>query len=369
MREVITLTQKLIRIDSSNPPGKEKKVALFIQDYLKSLKVPVKIYSFKKDRPNVVTELRSLDSKKKLLITAHIDTVPAKKENWKFPPFSGKIFQGKIYGRGATDAKGNVAVILAVIKNLREEKIKLRNLDLIFAFTCDEETGSKYGIFPLLDVLEKIDYGLVLDGSNFEIINSQKGVLHLKVEIFGKSAHGAYPEKGINAIEKAVYILEKILKEKSKNTTVNIGRIQGGEKVNIVADYVFFELDFRYLFPTTGKIIIKRIKNLISPRTKYNLEILAHQEPFYIDKNHFLITTFKEVLKRNRIKIKFSLERAATVVNFLKDRGIDCFCFGFGEKDCAHKENEFIRINSLKKGVRVLKEYIEMLDRRLDEEL
>ena len=366
MEEVIGLTQKLIKIRSFNPPGEEKEIAFFIRDYLKKLGIKVSFFTFMKERPNVVARISSSFSRKTLLITTHIDTVPASPKNWLFPPLSGKIYKGKIYGRGATDDKGNTAVVLAVIKRMKKENIQLKNLDLVFAFTVDEEAGSKFGMIPLLKCLKKIDYGLVLDSDNFKIVNSQKGVLHLKIELLGKEAHGAYPEKGINAIEKAVFILKDILQDKIlKKATINIGKIEGGEKVNIVAGYVSFELDIRYLSPLEERIIIERIRKIITTYgIRFKLKILASQEPFYIDKKHFLIKTLKKVLENNRIKVEFSLYPAATVVSLLKERKIPCFSFGFGD-DCAHRNNEFVRIKNLERGVKILKEYIELLDEKI----
>ena len=73
---------------------------LFIRDYLEKLSVHSRIYEFKKNRLNLVCRLASKTAKKKLLFTPHVDTVPAG-SGWKFPPFSGRIYQGKVYGRGA----------------------------------------------------------------------------------------------------------------------------------------------------------------------------------------------------------------------------------------------------------------------------
>ncbi|MCD6583661.1 MAG: M20 family metallopeptidase [Candidatus Omnitrophica bacterium] len=369
-KELIKLTQRLIRIDSSNPPGKEKEIALFIERYIKNLKFTSKLYEFERNRPNLVCKIPSLRSKKKLLITPHIDTVPPSGK-WRFSPFSGKIYRGRIYGRGASDDKGNVAVALYLIKLLREKKIRLKNLDLIIAFTADEETGSKVGIKPLLNYLGKIDYGLVLDSDDFEIVIAQKGLLHLRVEIFGKEAHGAYPERGINAIEKSVYILNELLQEDWENKvhpllkrpTINIGRICGGEKVNVVAGFNFFELDIRYIPSMNKKNIEKKLRKIIEKYTrKYRIKILAHQKPLEIAKNHFLIKLMRKVLKRHKIKVSYKASLGATVINFLSERGIEGFCFGFGSKGYAHSANEYVKIKNLYGGVEVLKDYVLSLD-------
>ncbi|MFH1771636.1 MAG: M20/M25/M40 family metallo-hydrolase [Candidatus Omnitrophota bacterium] len=244
--DAVNLLQELVRIDSQNPPGDEREIAAFIQKFLKAINVEFKVYEFKKSRPNLICQLKSDNCKKKLLLTPHLDTVPAT-GNWKFPPLSGKLYKGNIYGRGATDCKSNVAVVLSLIEKLKSKE-PLKNLDLIFAFTSDEETGSRYGTIPLMKYLRGIDYGVVLDADEFDIIVAQKGLLHLHVELFGKEAHGAYPERGISAVEKGVEILYEIKKRKFKyethkllkKPTLNVGRFEGGDKVNIVAGYAFF---------------------------------------------------------------------------------------------------------------------------------
>ncbi len=371
--QLITLTRNLVKIDSSNPPGKEKEIALFIKAYLKNLRVSAKLYEFRKNRPNVVCRIASRNSKKSLLITPHIDTVPPT-GIWRFPPFSGALQKGRIYGRGATDDKVNVAVALYLIKVLREENIRLRNLDLVFAFTADEETGSEFGIRPLLKHLEGLDYGLVLDSNEFDIIVAQKGLLHLRIEVLGKEAHGAYPQRGINAIEKSVYILNDILKysfsKKAhpllKRTTLNIGRIEGGDKVNIVACYNSFELDIRYLPSMNKDEIIAKIKKIIEKyHNRYKIKILAHQKPLEIIRNHFLIGLLKTVLKEHKIKQQYKASMGATVINFLKERGIESFAFGFGSRGCAHITNEYVKVINLRKGIKVLKDYVLELDRFL----
>jgi len=364
------LLQKLIKIDSQNPPGNEKEIIRFIQNYLKGLGVASKIYEFKKNRPNLVCKLTSRNSKKKILFTPHVDTVPATGA-WRIPPFSAKVYKGKIYGRGATDCKVNVAAALYLIKKLKEKKITLKNIDLIFAFTGDEETGSHNGIIPLAKYLKGADYGVVLDSDEFDIIVAQKGLLHLRVELFGKEAHGAYPEEGINAVEKGVFILNEILTRKFpfvshallKKPTLNIGRFNGGDKVNIVAGYAFFDIDIRYLPAMEEKEIIKSIEKIIKKqKIKYKIKILANQAPLEIDENLPAIKILRSVLKKNKITGKIAPSFGATVITFLKDLGIESFSFGFGSKGNAHIKNESVKTANLEKGVKVLEDYVKQLD-------
>jgi succinyl-diaminopimelate desuccinylase len=369
-REPIRLLQKLINIDSQNPPGDERKIIFFIRNYLRRLEIFSKIYEFKKNRLNLVCTLASKNHKRKILFAPHVDTVPATGK-WRYGPFSGKIYRGKIYGRGATDCKCNVAASLALIKKIKEERIKLDNIDLVFAFCGDEETGSHHGIIPLVKFLKNIDYAVVLDADDFNIIVAQKGLLHLRVELFGKEAHGAYPERGLNAVEKGVYILKEISEKKFsfkphlllKKPTLNIGRFVGGDKVNIVAGYAFFELDIRYLPSMKQKDIISDIERIIKKhKIKYRLKILAQQGPMEINKNLLSIKILREVLRKNRIKSYLKPSFGATVINFLEEQGIRSFAFGFGSKSQAHARNEYVKVNNLYKGVKILMDYLLQFD-------
>ena len=255
-KRLIRLTQKVIQINSENPPGRELALSKVIESEMKSLGLSVKSYTFAKARPNIIAILKGSSPKhrsKSILITPHFDTVPPGK-GWKFNPFGGQIKNGRIYGRGATDDKGNLACAMEVMRSLTEDKIKFR-YDIIFAATVDEETGSHYGIIPLLEknILHP-EAALVLDSDEFYSIIAQKGLIHARVQIFGKKSHGAYNWRGINAIELATEIIQDLKTYKFKYKkhkllrppTVNIGTITGGDKVNMVADFCEFTLDFRF---------------------------------------------------------------------------------------------------------------------------
>ena len=134
------LTQELVKINSENPPGNEREVAKFIKDFLEDLKIPAELIEFDSNRFNVVA---SIGSGKGMMLNGHMDTVPAG-QNWKIDPFEGKIVNGKIYGRGASDMKGGIASILSAVKNLSKEKFKKK---LLLTFVADEEValkGSEY---------------------------------------------------------------------------------------------------------------------------------------------------------------------------------------------------------------------------------
>ena len=118
---LIKLTKQLIRIPSQNPPGDEYRVARFVVAFLEDLGLKAKIYEFKKNRSNVIATLKGKDKNSSLLVSPHLDTVPAG-SNWRFPPFAAVLHNRRIYGRGASDDKGNLAVLLETIKSLIQQK-------------------------------------------------------------------------------------------------------------------------------------------------------------------------------------------------------------------------------------------------------
>ena len=362
---LIKLTRDLIRINSENPPGNEVIIAEFVKRHLEKSGLKTKVYEFKKNRSNVLANLGG-KSDKTLLISPHLDTVPAGK-NWKHEPFSATIEKGRIYGQGATDCKCNLAIALEAIRSLCEEKIKPR-CNLLFVASADEEAGSQYGLIPLLE--KKIispDFALALDSDEFNIVVSQKGLMHFKVKIFGKTAHGAYPERGINAIEiasRAICALkENKFKYKAspllKGPTVNIGKISGGEKVNIVAGFCEFEVDLRYLPGMNKDEIIGQIEKIIAKFAKrFRIEFDDIQNPYTIDKKHPLVYSLIAAAGEIEIKPQIKGSAGATVITFFRQHNIPAISFGCGNSGCAHASDEYVKIDNLYKGAKILEVFL-----------
>jgi len=365
-KRLIELTRKLIRIDSQNPPGDESRIANFVKAYLDNLGLKAHIYEFKKKRANLVAYLESGNKKYSLLITPHLDTVPGGK-SWRFPPFSGRIYKGKIYGLGATDCKGNLACSLETINSLIEDKINL-DYKLVFAATADEESGSGLGLIPLLNRgILKPDVAVVLDSDDFNIIITQKGLIHFKVKIKGKRAHGAYPWRGINAIDVTTDILKELKVHQWKfrknmflrPPTLNIGTIKGGDKVNIVADWCECELDFRFLPGMSASKILKEIRGIIQKHAQnFKIEIQGIQQPYQIAQNHPLVNYLIKAMQKIKVKAIVKGSEGATTITFFQKKNIPAIATGFGASGCAHIADEYVRIENLYKGACVLEEFL-----------
>jgi len=358
--------QELIRFDSQNPPGGEAAIARFVSAYLKNLGVSAKIYAFKKGRANVIALLKGKDPKHSLLITPHLDTVPVGR-NWHFPPFAAEIHKGRIYGLGATDCKCNLAAALEAINSIVEEN-RVLGYNLIFAATADEETGSGLGLIPLLnkEILAPTQ-ALILDADDFGIIITQKGLIHLKVKIEGRRAHGAYPWLGLNAIDLALKIIQEIKSYKFiypknkylKGPTINLGTIKGGDKVNIVADWCEFELDIRTPVGMSQKEILKKIKrSVLKYAAKFKIEIEGIQKPYFISGKHPLVSSLSRAMRKIGVVFKIMGSEGATVITFFQDKKIPAVATGFGVEGRAHSNDEYVEIENLYKGAKVLEEFL-----------
>ena len=358
--------KKLISLDSQNPPGDERKIAEFVSKYLKDLGLKIKTYTFSNKRVNVLATLKGGKRLKSLLLTPHLDTVPAG-ASWKTPALKAKIIGQRIYGLGATDCKGNLASALEAISSIVEDGVCL-DYDLILAATADEESGSALGLIPLLErKLLKADVAVVLDADDFEIVITQKGLIHLTVQIGGKKAHGAYPWLGINAIDLAAKIIidlktkqQHYLKNKYLHKpTINVGTIKGGDKVNVVSDWCEFELDFRFLPGASEKEVLRSLKDVITKYTKnYKINIQGIQKPYYIDPSHPLVDSLVLAMKSLKIKPRISGSEGATVITFFKALNIPAIATGFGSEGTAHIADEYANLDNLYKGAQVLAAFL-----------
>jgi len=370
-RRLLSLLRHLVSIDSQNAPGNETRIAAFVKGYLERAGSASRIYAFKKNRSNVVAALKNSRARSSLLITPHLDTVPAG-VSWKMRPFAGRIRQGRLYGLGATDCKVNLACSLEALQSLAEDKATL-GYNLIFAATADEESGSGFGLIPLLEKgILKPDAALVLDADDFEIIVAQKGLLHLRLCLRGRRAHGAYPWLGENAIEKAVEALREIasgefLKRQTekrrhpllKEATVNIGTIKGGDKVNVVADWCESELDYRYLPGDSAERILKKIRRVLNRLSaRFRLEIEGIQKPYQIDAGHPLVSCLRQAMRENGLSGRIRGSEGATTITFFQDRDIPAIATGFGCAGQAHVPDEYVTLRNLYKGAYVLETFL-----------
>ena len=142
--EVTDLLQRLIRVDTTNPPGNETAAAELLRDYLEANGIECELIAKVPERANLVARIPGGDGPS-LLFLGHTDVVLADAAEWSVPPFSGELRDGMVWGRGALDMKSEVAANAVAIASLAREGFRPSG-DLIFAATADEEAGAGFGL-------------------------------------------------------------------------------------------------------------------------------------------------------------------------------------------------------------------------------
>jgi acetylornithine deacetylase/succinyl-diaminopimelate desuccinylase-like protein len=216
--EVVRILRDLIRFDTSNPPGNERPAVDYIAGILTKEGVPFEIIEPQPRRANIVARLKGDGSKAPLLLSAHLDVVPAL-DGWDHPPFAAEIHDGCIWGRGAVDMKHMAAQSLVAFLELKRKGVKLAR-DVIFAGVADEEAGGTAGAGYLVDhrpELIKAEFCMtevggiatpIADSVIVPVQTAQKGYCWFTMRARGEAGHGSKP-KSDTAIEK---LAEAVLK-------------------------------------------------------------------------------------------------------------------------------------------------------------
>ncbi len=202
--EALRHFQSLLKIDTTNPPGREIYAIQYLSEILNGVGIPPFIQETAPERGNLVARLKGNGDGKPLLISSHVDVVPAESSQWEYDPFSAEVHNGYIYGRGAVDMKNFTAFCLAVMVQAKQEKWPLKR-DLIMSAVSDEERGGNFGMLRLVqDHPEKIQaeyalgetggYTAYIQGHPFYPIQvGEKGVFWVLARLKGQPGHGSFP--------------------------------------------------------------------------------------------------------------------------------------------------------------------------------
>lgn len=204
----IELLQKLIRFDTTNPPGNEAACVCYIRDLLEGAGIPCTLLALDPARPNLVARVKGQGNAPPLLLQGHADVVSAADQAWSRDPFGGEVADGFVWGRGSLDMKGGLAMMLAALLKAHAEGLPLPG-DVVLAVVADEEAGGDYGAKFLTEqhpeLFEGIrfalgefgGFALVISGKRYyPIMVGEKQLCWLKVTVRGPGGHGSMPLKG-----------------------------------------------------------------------------------------------------------------------------------------------------------------------------
>jgi acetylornithine deacetylase/succinyl-diaminopimelate desuccinylase-like protein len=219
--ETVDLLSRLIRVDTTNPPGNETAAAELLREYLEASDVACELYAKVPERANLVARIRG-GSGPSLLFLSHTDVVLADPAEWSVPPFSGEVRDGEVWGRGALDMKSQVAASAVAVASLAREGFRPSG-DLIFAACADEEVGDGFGLEWLCEehpdavrasfaVNEGGGERLELaDGTPvYQAAVAEKMTAPFRLRVHGRSGHASMPGIADNALVSATRLIERI---------------------------------------------------------------------------------------------------------------------------------------------------------------
>ena len=330
-----------------------------------------KTYDEEKKRVNLFASLKSkkTSNKKPIIFSGHTDVVPVSK-NWNTDPFVATIKNEKIYGRGSCDMKGFIACTLAYAPIFAKTNL---DRDINFSFTFDEETACQ-GAPILINELKKkgINSGICIVGepTNMKIVDAHKGCYEYTTHFEGLAGHGSKPEKGVNAVEFAVRYINKLMELREtlktnapKNcifdppyTTLQIGGISGGIARNVIADKCRVDWELRPVVKKDGEFVNNQMDEFA------NTSLLPEMKKIFPD-SAIKKEVIGEIIGFDRIENSEASEfisnltgdNSKEVVSFgteaglFQEIGISTVVCGPGSIEQAHKIDEFITLEQIKK--------------------
>ena len=335
-----------------------------------------RIFDGDKKRVNLFATIKAKKPNGNLpvILSGHTDVVPISK-GWSSDPFKAVIKDGKLYGRGSCDMKGFIACTLAYAPIFSSANL---DRDIHFSFTFDEETAC-LGAPLLIEELKKrkITNGICIIGepTNMKIIDAHKGCYEYTTYFEGLAGHSSTPHKGVSAVEYAARYVSKLieLREKLKErapkdsifdppfSTLQIGGIFGGIAHNVIADKCYVNWETRPVVKEDGIFLNTELDNYANEKLLPEMKkVFANSK--ITKKIIGEVIGFERVKKSEACEFVSSItgDNSKEVVSFgteaglFQEVGISTAVCGPGSVEQAHKIDEFIKLDELKKCLKLL---------------
>ncbi len=356
----VPLLQQLIRFDTTNPPDHTADCIAYLDTLMKEAGLSTTILAKSPQSPNLVARLRGRGEAPPFLLYGHVDVVTTANQQWSHPPFAGEIAGGYLWGRGALDMKGGLAMMIAALLRLKAEDIRPAG-DILFVALSGEETGgddgAKFLVQEHADLFEGIRYAIgefggftlyIGERRFYPIQVSEKGLCHLKVSFHGRAGHGSMPIRG-GAMAKLArfllrldrqrlpvhitpttrmmaetmaealggvsgFLLRQLLNPRLTDrllnatgdrlsffdpllhNTVSPTILHGSEKLNVIPAHVSVELDGRLLPGQSPEALIEELRPLAGEDAEF--EVISHDPPVPAEPDMALFDRLGDILRK-----------------------------------------------------------------------
>ena len=322
-------------------------------------------------------KIRGTGSGKSLILNAHADVVPASaKDRDQFIPYQENGF---VYGRGASDDKGQISVFFLLLKMIKERKLSFKG-DIIFHIVVEEENGGN-GTLAAIRSGDKADAVIVLESSNLKIFSSVRGAVWFKITCFGKAGHSGFSGKSASALKIAVRVMQilenyhsKLLSESKgiplfeayeNPMPITFGKLQAGNWPASNPDQAVLEGVLGLLPNKTRFEVMQEMEAEIVKeggeefRDKFKLEFTYRHEAHTLEVDHPLVTVLSEACSQAGIKP----ENDAMVAScdgwfYSKLLDIPTVVFGPGDLSSAHSSEERIEVKQIQQATEVVLNFL-----------
>lgn len=362
--EWVSFCQRLIQTPS--PTYEEAAVARIVMDEMKRLRYDD---VWRDDRGNVIGMVRGTDPEAPVInLNSHLDQVaPGDEKDWPFPPFSGHIEGDRIYGRGASDTKGAIAVQTFAPALLADIGIRPRST-IYVTFVVEEELWGQGTLSLLENSGLKFDVTILGEGTSNEIMLGHRGCIGIWVSILGKSAHASMPDEGRNPnIDAAKFILRLQEAQQRFRPHPDLGRTSltptiystGDISRNVIPEKVTMYIDCRLSYEKRNDLVtmLKNVADDVSVRAEVNVVeykpgVEKISEGFSTPKDHpYVLQARDAVAETLDREVALDYWRFCTDGRLTSAAGIPTFGFSPCEAKLAHTVNDSVSIRLMEESL------------------
>jgi acetylornithine deacetylase/succinyl-diaminopimelate desuccinylase family protein len=375
--ELVSILSDLIALPSPYPPGTSVEICAYAARRLRKAGYKVEIARKVKGVDNVVARRKGRAKGPVVAFNAHVDTVGVgERAHWKSDPFEALVKRGLVYGLGAGNCKGSMAVQLWLAEEIARRGGPAKG-ELIFTFVADEENLGPNGM-EYLRKSGKVRPDALILGAQTEnnLIVAERGVMWARLTTKGKAAHAGNPAAGDNAVLRMMrlvgalqsYYDKALAKRRSgaMKSTVNVGMFHGGHNTNVVPSACTAEIDRRLLPDEKVKDAFAELKRVVDaagePRSLYRVEFLTGTNGFLAPENGQAVAAFEAAIKgQTGRKAKFLNATGVSDGRYYADDGIEIINFGPGSGAQGHAANESVPIAEMVAAARIQLEVVSRL--------
>lgn len=301
-----------------------------------------------------------------VMLSGHTDVVPVDGQHWSLPPFTLTEQDGRYYGRGSADMKGFLACMLAALDGFLAQPLRM---PLHLAFSYDEEVGC-LGVRSMVDYLrasdEKPAMCIIGEPTAMRPVYGHKGKLGIRCQVQGHACHSAYAPSGVNAIEYAARLINRLgevakqLRQRQDRrfdppfSTLQTGVIKGGSVLNIVPQDCQFDFEIRYLPGAEMQGVIAEVEQFAQQELLPQMQAVARESAIRFQSlSHYpgLLTDpqsqFARWLAQWSGSDAFSTVAFGTEGGLFDEAGIATMICGPGSMDQGHKPDEYIAVEQI----------------------